>query len=491
MSDDWTNNLKKVEKRMDEVSSSFCSAKWLQVTMNLTNGFNHSCHHPKQHKVPVSEVEADPAALHNSIFKKIQRHKMLTDKRPEECQYCWNIEDTPGDHFSDRILKSSEPWAIDRLDEVANHKVQENIAPSYLEVMFSHTCNFKCIYCAPHISSSIMQQEKEFGEWPMGHTHLPTVEREGALPLSLDEEENPYVKAFWKWLPTIYKDLKVLRITGGEPLLSPSTFKVLDYINNSPKHDLELAINSNLNATQKKIDELTDYIKKLYDEKKFKSFHLYTSVDTYGEQAEYIRGGMSYETVFKNLELFLNKVPELNSTIMCTFNILSIPRFKDFLKDVLALKKKLHTKGQWSTRLFLDVSMLNYPKSLSAIIAPRKIRETFINSVNFAKSNIITEKVPWGFNDAEINKITRLFNWLTTEENVAAHNIVVPWEKQFYQYIFETDRRNKTDFIKTFPEYSDFIQDLGTKYEKKYSRSEDEAFYNNSYARLVRQGKVR
>ena len=43
-------------------------------------------------------------------------------------------------------------------------------------------------------------------------------------------DHNPYVEAFWEWWPDLYKDLHTFRITGGEPLLSKDTFKVLEYI---------------------------------------------------------------------------------------------------------------------------------------------------------------------------------------------------------------------------------------------------------------------
>ena len=59
-------------EEINKVSPSFCSAKWLQTTLYLQNGFNHSCHHPSAHKIPVEEVKANPAALHNSKFKKEQ-----------------------------------------------------------------------------------------------------------------------------------------------------------------------------------------------------------------------------------------------------------------------------------------------------------------------------------------------------------------------------------------------------------------------------------
>ena len=96
---------KSFRDRLNQVSPSFCLAKWLQVTMHLHSGHNHSCHHPATHKTPLEELKFNPSALHNTCFKKDQRLKMKSGARPAECQYCWNIEDLGQNYFSDRTLK--------------------------------------------------------------------------------------------------------------------------------------------------------------------------------------------------------------------------------------------------------------------------------------------------------------------------------------------------------------------------------------------------
>ena len=74
---DMKNNLDKVGKGM-------CLAKWTQVTLQLQTGHNHSCHHPRTHKISEKEIKRNPSALHNTQYKKIRRREMWTGKRPEE-----------------------------------------------------------------------------------------------------------------------------------------------------------------------------------------------------------------------------------------------------------------------------------------------------------------------------------------------------------------------------------------------------------------------
>ena len=86
--------VQSVRQQLDTISPTMCAAKWLQSTIHLEIGETHSCHHPPRHKVPASELAANPGALHNTEHKKRERKKMLAGERPAECAYCWRAEDS-------------------------------------------------------------------------------------------------------------------------------------------------------------------------------------------------------------------------------------------------------------------------------------------------------------------------------------------------------------------------------------------------------------
>jgi len=157
--------LLKVRNELNAKSKSFCLAKWTQVTIHLQNGQTHSCHHPIPHTVSLQELTENPSTLHNTQKKMEARKEMLEGVRPVECKYCWNIEDAHPDNLSDRILKSADSWSYPRLDEIKNLPWDSFINPNYVEISFGNQCNFKCAYCAPHISSSIMNELIKFGPY--------------------------------------------------------------------------------------------------------------------------------------------------------------------------------------------------------------------------------------------------------------------------------------------------------------------------------------
>ena len=45
------------KKKLDNVGCGMCLAKWTQVTLQLQTGHNHSCHHPRTHKISAAEIK--------------------------------------------------------------------------------------------------------------------------------------------------------------------------------------------------------------------------------------------------------------------------------------------------------------------------------------------------------------------------------------------------------------------------------------------------
>ena len=153
------------EKMHGNLGPALCLAKWKQVSLHLPTGLNNSCYHPPLHRIPVEDLVNNPSELHNTDHKKQQRKLMLAGKRPEECQYCWNMEDLG--KLSDRHYRSGEPWAAIDFEKIKNSTGDEqDVVPSYVEVNFNNACNLKCSYCSPQFSSSWQQESERHGAFP-------------------------------------------------------------------------------------------------------------------------------------------------------------------------------------------------------------------------------------------------------------------------------------------------------------------------------------
>nr|BDT30101.1 twitch domain-containing radical SAM protein [Bacteriovorax sp. HI3] len=405
------------------------------MTLDLSRGFTHSCHHPERHQIPLKELEIDAGALHNTVFKMQQRKMMLEGIRPPECEYCWKIEDAPGENISDRFIKSIDHWAFDKLDEALSTSWDKPVNPTYLEVIFSSDCNLNCMYCVSDVSSSIAREMEKFGPYP----NLPSEHR---MPKHKEiMGDNPYITAFWKWFPEILPTLRVFRITGGEPLLSSNTFRVLEYLENHPNPNLELAINTNLSYSPQLLEKFMAHIKVLLAKKAIGSYTTYTSLDGHGAESAYIRRGLDFERFTKNVNMLFNSLPESRVILMCTFNLLSIGSFERMIHWVDDMKKE-------GKKVVLDLSYLKDPDYLRANILDESLEAKLIASLELMKT------LP-SFESYEVKKFERVVNWACSTKNDERNK----WLRaHFLQFIQEFDRRFNSNFEETFPEYATFLK---------------------------------
>lgn len=442
--------IKDKRQLINAVSPSFCSAKWLQTTLYLQNGYNHSCHHPSPHKIPLKELKENPAALSNSCQKKQARKEMINGIRPKECDYCWKIEDLNKDYISDRHYKTADYWAWDRLDEVAKGDPSANYFPSYLEVSFSNVCNFKCAYCSPEISSKWLEEIKQFGPYPTRKSShdLEWLKQGGRHPYG-HNEANPYVDAFWKWFPEAYPHLKVFRITGGEPLLSKETWKVLEYVQQNPKKDLEIAINTNLCVEPKLIEKLIQSVNKLSEVSD--NIRLFTSLESTAGRAEYSRFGLDYLRWQANVHKVLSET-KVRVNIMTTINILSLSTMTEFIQLIIDYRMQYNRKG-YLNRIPLSFNFLRWPTHLDVKILPLETRQAYRDKIlQFVAQFSQPTGLPQIYLE-EYDQIERFCEYLISDSGDVGEQ-----RADFVRFINEYDKRRSTAFSTVFPEYAHLLE---------------------------------
>ena len=461
---DGLANQKLLKEELNDVGKGFCLAKWNQVSILLQTGQTHSCHHPYPHVVPLDELEKNPTALHNTKFKKEQRKTMLEGGRPDECDYCWNVEDVNPEAFSDRIMKSGEAWAFPYFDKIKDSNPNKNFNPPYVEISFSNQCNQACGYCDVKSSSNWQQEIATKGPYPTSgmYNNVEWMERENIVPIPFSQP-NPYKDAFWKWWPDLFPGLHTFRITGGEPTLHKDTFKVLDYIIENPKVNprLEMSVNSNLTGPQDLLDEFIDKVKYITDNDLLWNFTLFTSIESWGKQAEYMRDGLDTDRFWNNLDMFLTKCQKPEATIMATYNLTSVPSYHKVIKRVFELKKK-HYNGKRYRHyaIILDTSYLRHPRFLSCRILPtewvKKIRDDVKLMTKFSdeKYTYIYGHGHGGFYDFEREKLRRVVDWVESDYDDVME--LIKLRMDFVLFIDEYDKRRGKNFLETFPVFENF-----------------------------------
>lgn len=433
-------HIKNVRDRLNKVGPGFCAMKWLHQTLYLHTGDNHSCYHPRPHHIPLEEIAEDPSALHNTKWKKQQRKEMLEGGRPQECYYCWNIEDLPGEHISDRMIHSSSDFSEPLIEKLAELPWDAPVNPRYLEISFGNGCNYRCGYCCPQASTMWMEEIKQHGNYDLTYNQYGIDFLKNGTYYS-PKDENPYIEAFWKWWPSLKNDLHTLRITGGEPLMNPGAMQFFDLLETEPSPHLEITLNSNLGVSFDKVDRLIERIKSLVQQKKIRKFSFFTSIDSWGPKAEYMRTGLKCDHWERNMKAVMKTGVTVN--LMCTFNVLCVTNFQNLLHKVIEWRKEYGMEA-----VEFDTPYLKEPPHWMINILPESFIQYMDDTLAFIENN-----KEW-FTSVELEKFKRVTNYM--KENPVTAEKIRQGRRDFYSFFTENDRRLNTNLLETFPEYTEF-----------------------------------
>ena len=442
------NDLEFRKQVLDTKSDSFCAAKWYNATIWLGSGMTTSCHHPPAHRVDIEAVKANPKLLHNTAQKKNDRELMLKGERPRGCEYCWKIEDMGRDAISDRVYKS-KIYPIEALDQAFTTPVETDVDLRTLEIAFDRTCQFACSYCNPAFSSTWVKDINRNGPYTAlvsdGRNHF--THAHDSAQLYKFGEENPYATAFHQWWESdLHRTLQELRITGGEPLMSGETWKLLDWFKtNKGKSSTRLAINSNLGA-EVDVDRLLDSIDGL-------EVDIYTSNESVGSQAEYIRDGLNWHAWVENMHKIASSGKIRGLHVMNTINAVCLDSLPEFIDFMVALK---HQYGRDFPNFTLNI--LRFPSFQSPLVLSDELRthyrDQLINVlIKYKSSSVLQEH--------EHNHLQRLIDYLDVVKT--PHSEAFELDKlhnDFREFYTQYDQRRNKDFKSTFPNLAQWYTSL-------------------------------
>lgn len=434
---------------LDKKSASFCAAKWYNATIWLGSGMTTSCHHPPAHPIDRNRMIAHPAAIHNTLQKKTDRRMMKFGERPPGCEYCWKIEDMGRDAISDRVYKS-RIYSQQDLDLAYDMDPAADVNLKTLEIAFDRTCQLACSYCNPAFSSTWVRDIKTNGAYENlvsdGRNHF-THTHESAQLYQFGEN-NPYVDAFFRWWETdLHRTLTELRITGGEPLMSAHTWRLIEWFRDNPgRSQTRLAINSNLSMPSERVQQLLDACQGI-------ELDIYTSNESMGAHAEYIRDGLDWSQWVDNMWLLMRSGQLRGLHVMNTINALcleSLPEFLTMLVD---------WKNQWGADFpNFTLNILRFPSFQSPLVLPDDIRMHHRDRLQqwmdvYADYAVV--------HPHERNHVQRLIDYLDVVKT--PHSEAFDLDRlynDFGQFYQQYDQRRDKNFGQTFPDLAEWYGSL-------------------------------
>ena len=396
------------KKRMiDPISASYCSAKWYNATIWLGHGQTTSCHHPPGHYIDPKELIDNPSAIHNTQHKKKMRKMMLEGERPNECEYCWKVEDIGRDNISDRTYKTE---IFKDEDIIASSKMdwQEDVMLKTLEISFDRTCNFACSYCNPGFSTTWVKDIKKYG----GYKNIQSDGRGHFIDLE----------------------------TISQSVFAQGTWYLNDQLS--------------LTAGVRWSDEEKELMDKLIlGSHHIPEFEVYTSNEAVGEHSEYIRDGMVYDEWLKNIDRLIVEGNLKKLHMMMTINSLCLASITEFMDAMLVIKRKHGINYP-----IMTLNILRFPSFQSVAALPISIKKFYKEKIEKWLSSVTdkNEKDFFGrplLSHMEISHIQRLIDYLdvikTPHMQTSSEDKLHNHFKNFYH---QYDIRRGKDFRTTFPE---------------------------------------
>lgn len=341
-----------------QISDTFCVLPWVHLYAD-TDGSTLLCCRADENKPTGSLKQQRIVELYNnSRYKKI-RENMLNGKKSPECIRCYDLESKELAPLSYR-QKQNNFFAHLRDDLIAATEPDgtlNDVKIRYLDIRLSNICNLKCRTCGGRLSSMLAQEEKVlFNDSENLDRALTSAERQAIL--------NDIIGL----LPAVEE----LYFAGGEPLIMADHYEILDRLISHGRSDVKIRYNTNFTNLRYKNLNVIDYWKN------FPDITIGASLDGHGPAVEYIRHGVNWPVIERNLQQVKTQVPHVKFIVTSTVSLLSVI-------SIMELQRMWHEQNKVNisdfTISFVSDSWLNLQ------VLPADIKEQI--------SLKITEHIQW------------------------------------------------------------------------------------------------
>jgi len=285
-------------------------------------------------------------ALNTPNFNKLRLDMLNGDELPSTCTRCKRFEDVGNDSYRQYGRRHFGQF-VDAIDNTNEDGSLKKLDLKFLNVRFSNHCNMACLTCNAQWSTSWYDKSPWLWKDPT-RTKLLDLNDNSKYPIW--EELQPY-------LHTVEK----IYFTGGEPLMMPAHWKILEYlVDNNLQDKVELQYNTNLSRLKFGKQHAMDYWPK------FKEIDLGLSIDGVERDVEIIRWNTKWKDVYNNIKE-IQKYDNIRysiDTVVSIFNIHHLPK----------MVRYFHNEGlvKYNTNTVANIAHEPEPLSLTSIPADMK-----------------------------------------------------------------------------------------------------------------------
>jgi len=407
-----------------------CQLKWTHSTVFLTLGNSSSCHRVEGDPLETRDGELN---FHNLPGKLEARRKMLRGEWPGRgCEHCKHIEDAGG--TSDRMIHLNLEGTT-APPELDTDLTAIDVTPRQLEVYWGNTCNQKCLYCGPHFSSQIQQEEQRFGEFGKdGVTIKPSWKK------NINIEE--HTELLFKWFDKNLNKLHKIMVLGGEPFLQKETFRFIEYLERGNYPDLTVVLFSNHNIENERFVNWVKRLDNLQRSGRLDKIEIIFSCDAFGEEGKYVRTGLDLSLALKNFKHVLYDT-NIQQSINSALTVMAVPGMPEMVRHINRWSKEVKPI-YWSMMKANQYEMGPREYLYPGIFGDK------INTWGLREAVETFEVKTNGHDDTvKANYKKYMFGIIREFENQEPNQLR---QKQLKIYLDELDRRRHTDWTSVYPQ---------------------------------------
>ena len=288
-----------------------CTHPWEWYSIDTGFGMWRIC--PRHKYQP---IEDGNIKFNNHEYLQELRQALLNGEKHPGCNDCWKAEAAGGKSY--RKAFDANVWPEREVTTVKKR------GPKWVEIKFSNLCNIRCLTCHP-ICSSLW--EDAIG--------MPD---DAKQCMNLNAKPADTTKKWFRWFKENYDDIDSIQLFGGEPVLHPDFYPLLDLILNAPKGSSRKQISYSTNGlwSTKFKNKHYKYVQALLDAGH--TVFVRFSIDGVGAQGEYIRDNLDWKKFEKNFKEYFEtfygheRVTRMRCNVaLSILNILSLDKICQWL----------------------------------------------------------------------------------------------------------------------------------------------------------------
>ena len=405
---DFVNELRIDQQKLLFESNTFCMMAWAAINVEPNNRVRPCC----EFKESIGDASKNSLdTIWNSDKWKKLRKDMLNGVEVKACDNCYQKEKMGRDttrKFINRLLVDK----IGLVDRTSDDGHLDEFKLHYWDIRYNNLCNLACRSCTPTASSS----------W----YHVSLAQGNIKTPRSPIMISGRHEFDIFDQIVQHIDHVEQIYFAGGEPSMIDKFYQILELLDSMGRNNVKLCYNINMSRLELKDKSLLELWKK------FPNVSIGASLDGEYQRGEYLRQGLSWDSVLNNRRKIMEHCPHVDFYISATVSILNVLHLPDFHKSWV-------DSGLIQPQDF-NIQILFDPNYLRVDHAPLVMKEKIRKKLN--------DHLDWLIPRDSLGRATYGFRSIISYiENDNQFN-----PQEFWRNINFLDEYHQTNMLSTFPE---------------------------------------